>query len=313
MAGSRDNYDVSPSNIIEPNWETLPPEKHFEFEEHKEQLIKEAKAKFLANFKVDRNNKAVRQRATNLASLRPTSATPKVSNTNELQSLKAYIDEQRDQMQQIIGGVQNDYKRLVRAFDKSTIANFPSHEVELGENTRDSSTTCCHDHSQHIYGMSIDTYPRQSQPPTQIGDKFVDLRMSGPSARERGPSGPVAAGPIFRNELPRHAPEPPRTAQTLNYPVGPSAYSDGQSTYSDGQSAYNNERSDQLFKEDCYPNLHPSQLNFPSHHATYQHHNIASQTHGGEYFPARPRRPERNGQSYEPHRASSNVPQNSNQ
>jgi hypothetical protein len=50
--------------------------------------------KFLANFKVDRNNKVVRQQATDLASLRPTMDTPIVSNTNELQSLKSYIDEQ---------------------------------------------------------------------------------------------------------------------------------------------------------------------------------------------------------------------------
>jgi hypothetical protein len=50
-------------------------------------------------------------------------------------------------MQQIIGGMQNDYKSLVRVFDKSTITNFPSHEVELGENTRESSATGCHDQS----------------------------------------------------------------------------------------------------------------------------------------------------------------------
>jgi hypothetical protein len=34
-------------------------------------------------------------------------------------------------MQHIVGGIQKDYRRLVRAFDKSTAANFPSHEVEL--------------------------------------------------------------------------------------------------------------------------------------------------------------------------------------
>jgi hypothetical protein len=82
--------------------------------------------------------------------------------------------------------------------------------------------------------MSIDTYPGQPQRPTHISDKFADLCMSGPSAHERGPSGLVVVGPIF-DELPRHAPEPPRTTQTLNYPVRPSAYSDE-------QSAYNNER-----------------------------------------------------------------------
>jgi hypothetical protein len=145
MAGSRDNSNVSPSNIIEPTWETLSADKQHQFEEHKEQLIQEAKAKFLANFKVDRNNKVVRQRATDLASLLPTTTTPKVSDTNELQSLKNYIDEQRDQMQNIIGGMQKDYRTLVHAFDKSTVSNFPSHEVELGENTRNSSATSCHD------------------------------------------------------------------------------------------------------------------------------------------------------------------------
>jgi hypothetical protein len=36
-------------------------------------------------------------------------------------------------MQQIIGGMQNGYKRLVHAFDKSTFVNFPSREVESGE------------------------------------------------------------------------------------------------------------------------------------------------------------------------------------
>jgi hypothetical protein len=129
-------------------------------------------------------------------------------------------------------------------FDKSIVASFPSHEVELGENTRNLSATGCHDQLQPLYGMPIDTRPGQPQSPTHIGDKFVDLRMSGPSAHERGP-----AGPIFI-ELPRHAPEPQHTAQNLNYPVGPSAYSDGRSAYNHGrfghipgQSAYTAGRS----------------------------------------------------------------------
>jgi hypothetical protein len=76
MASSRDNSDVSPSNIIEPTWETLQADEQLQFEEHMEQLIQEVKAKFLANFKVDKNNKVIRQRATDLASLRPTMDTP---------------------------------------------------------------------------------------------------------------------------------------------------------------------------------------------------------------------------------------------
>jgi hypothetical protein len=261
-------------------------------------LIQEAKAKFLANFKVNRNKKVVRQRARDLASLRPTTTTPEVSDTNELQSLKNYIDEQREQMQNIIGGMQKYYRRLVRAFDKSTIANFPLHEVELEENTRDSSATGSHDQSQPLYGMPIDTYLGQPQLPTQIGDIFADLHMSRPSARERGPSRPAAAGPIF-NELPTHAPEPPRTAQTLNYPVERSAYSDGRSIYHNGcsgrmagqsthiveWSAYLTGRSDtEFFDEDCYPNPHPSRLNVPSYPIAHQHHNTTFQTHGVSTF-----------------------------
>jgi hypothetical protein len=60
-------------------------------------------------------------------------------------------------MQNIIGGMQKDYRTLVRAFDKSIVAKFPSHEVELGESMRNSSAIGCHDQSQPLYGMLIDT------------------------------------------------------------------------------------------------------------------------------------------------------------
>jgi hypothetical protein len=299
MAGSRDSSEVSPSNIIEPTWETLPADEQLQFEEHKEQMIQEAKAKFLANFKVDRNNKVVRHRATDPASLRPTPDIPNVSNTNELQSLKNYVDEQREQMQNIIGDMQNDYRRLARTFDKSSIASFPSHEVELGGNTRNTSTVGCHDQSQPLYGMPMDTYPGQPQ----IGSKSADLHMSGPSARERGPSGPATVGPIF-NEVPTHALEPPHMTQNPNYPVGRSAYNDGRSRYISGQSAH------ESFEEDYYLNPHPSQQHFPSHYAMHQP--INSRSRAQESFPAPPRRPERIDQTYEPYRANGNAPRSSN-
>jgi hypothetical protein len=161
-------------------------------------------------------------------------------------------------MQRIVGDIQNDHKRLVRALDKSTIANLPSHEVKLREYTRDSSATGCHDQSQPLYGMSIDMYPGQQQPPTHIGDKFADPRMSGPSTHERGLSGPAATDPIFRSELPRPAPKPPHTVQTLDNPFGSSVQTldnpFGQSEYNArrsghmaGQSAHVTGRSDTEF------------------------------------------------------------------
>jgi hypothetical protein len=325
MAGSKDSSEVSTSNVITPTWETLPAEEQLLFEERQEQLIREAKAKFLADFKVDRTN-VIRQRATDLASLRPTTITPNVSSTNELQSLKAYIDEQREQMQRIVGDIQKDHKRLMRAFDKSTITNLPSHEVKLREYTRNSSATGCHDQSQPLYGMPIDMYLGQQQPPTHIDDKFVDLRMSGLSTRERGPSEPAATDPIFRSELPRPAPKPPHTVQTLDNPFRSSAYDARQSKYDvgwsghiAGQSAHGAVRSAYLtgrsgtkfFEEDGYPTPYPFQLDSPSHHTIHQHHNIIYQNRESEYFSVS-RRPERNGQSYEPHRVCINASQNPN-
>ena len=40
--------------------------------------------------------------------------------------------------------MQNDYKRLARAFDKFVAAIFPLHEVESRDNTHDSSAADCH-------------------------------------------------------------------------------------------------------------------------------------------------------------------------
>jgi hypothetical protein len=105
---------------------------------------------------------------------------------------------------------------------------------ELREYTHNSSAICCHDQSQPLYGMLIDIYLEQQQPPTHIGDKFADLRVSGPSARERGPSMPAAVDPIFRSELPRPAPKPPHTVQTLDNPFRPFAYDARQSKYNVG-------------------------------------------------------------------------------
>jgi hypothetical protein len=125
--------------------------------------------------------------------------------------------------------------------------------------------------------------------------------------------GQRAVEPIFRSELPSPAPKPPHTVQTLDNPFRPSAYDARQSEYNVGRSAYLTGRSGtEFFENDGYPTPYPSQLDSPSHHTTHQHHNMIYQTHEGEYFPGS-KRPERNGQSYEPHRACINASQNPNQ
>jgi hypothetical protein len=153
----------------------------------------------------------------------------------------------------------------------------------------------------------MDTYPEQPQ----IDSRSADLHMPRPSARERGPSGPATVGPIF-NELPTHVPEPHHIAQNLNYPVGPSAYSDGWSAYNHGRSGYmSGQSTHEFFKEDCYLNPRPSQQHFPSHYAMHQPINTKSRAQ--ESFLAQPRRLERNNQSYESYRVNGNAPHSSNQ
>jgi hypothetical protein len=64
-------------------------------------------------------------------------------------------------MQQIIWGMQYDYKRLTHTFDKSTIANFPTHEVESEAQMHGSSAANWHDQPQPLYRMSMNTNSKQ--------------------------------------------------------------------------------------------------------------------------------------------------------
>jgi hypothetical protein len=214
--------------------------------------------------------------------------------------------------------MQSDYKRLARAFDKSAVANFP-HEVETGYNPRNSLAADWHDQSQTLYGMSIDTYPRQPQPPAHIRGKLADLRMTGPSR-------PAAVGPVFQTKLSKFAPEPSHPAQTLNDEFGLSTHSIVQSEYitrrsdhTTEKSACTTERSTCLTRQSYvehtkpndnyyYPSIHLSQPNLLLHPTTPQHRNMTSRHRGRILFA--PRRPERDDQLYELHRTSINAPQN---
>jgi hypothetical protein len=133
--------------------------------------------------------------------------------------------------------MEEDYKRLPRAFDKSDVTSFPSHEGKTRENTRDPSTANWHDQSQPLYGMSMDTYPGQPQLPAHIG------RKARPPAPECGLSGPAVVGPVFQTKLPKSALGPPHFTQTLIDYFRPSTYMVGQSEYITGLYGYMTEQS----------------------------------------------------------------------
>jgi hypothetical protein len=72
--------------------------------------------------------KLVWQKDCDLTSLRPTALAPNVSKFDDVHFLRVYVDEQREQLQQLIGGMQDDFKRMTHIFEKSVILNFPSHD-----------------------------------------------------------------------------------------------------------------------------------------------------------------------------------------
>jgi hypothetical protein len=222
---------------------------------------------------------------------------PKVNKTNEIHAIRSYIDEQREQMQQIIGGMQDDYKRLACAFDKSVVVNFPSHEVKTKENAHNSSAanwpwpipSTSWDVDEHVSWTTTASY-------TDWG-KSTDLRAAGPSAHEHGLSGLAAADPVFRTKPLKSALGPLYSMQTLKVTYRPSAYTAGQpgTDYAGRNVSFH------------HPSLCMSQPSFPLLPMARQHHSIAPMMCGDEHVFA-PRRLEKDDQPYEPPRASINAP-----
>jgi hypothetical protein len=83
MAGSKDQTEVSPSNIIKPTLESLSVEDQRRFENYikqrQAQEHEEAKEKYQAHFKVDRHHMIVQQMEIEITFLLPSSQNPNVS------------------------------------------------------------------------------------------------------------------------------------------------------------------------------------------------------------------------------------------
>jgi hypothetical protein len=79
-----------------------------------------------------------------LASLRPVALAPNVSKSDDVHTLRVFVDEQREQFQQLVEGMQNDFKRMTHVFEKFVAPNFPSHNIDA---TQDSSATNRHSQS----------------------------------------------------------------------------------------------------------------------------------------------------------------------
>jgi hypothetical protein len=105
-------------------------------------------------------------------------------------------------MQQILGGVQEDYTRLTRAFDKSIISSFPSHDVQTKDNLQDPSAANGYAQSQPLYGVLMNSYSEQSHPLPPIWEEQTPLCTTGQSRPESGRSGLVAVDSVPHDEPP---------------------------------------------------------------------------------------------------------------
>jgi hypothetical protein len=88
LVGSKDHTDISLDNILKPVVESLTTERQQQYEDY----IRQAKEKFLSQCTVDRHQKVVKHRETDVASLLSSLQVPNISKLDDIQSIKHYID-----------------------------------------------------------------------------------------------------------------------------------------------------------------------------------------------------------------------------
>lgn len=105
--GSKDPTNASLDNILSTNTESLSSNERRRYEDLMKQqddealrqrarMHEEAKEKFLSHFTIDRHQKIINQGEIKLDPLLPLLQNNNVSNSNDNQSIKHYIDQQRN-------------------------------------------------------------------------------------------------------------------------------------------------------------------------------------------------------------------------
>jgi hypothetical protein len=100
-------------------------------------------------------------------------------------------------MKQQIVGLEESIRKLTRTLEKYVAPSFPSYETSNRVFMSDASATNGDSQPQPLYGMPMDSYSGQIQPPPSLLGRSVPLNMVGPSELLPGPSGPYADCPAF--------------------------------------------------------------------------------------------------------------------
>jgi hypothetical protein len=88
MAGSKDHTDISPDNILKSTVESLTTDEQHQYEDY----MRQAKEKFLSQYTVDRHQKVITHGETDVVSLLSSLQVPNVSQPDDIQSIKQYVD-----------------------------------------------------------------------------------------------------------------------------------------------------------------------------------------------------------------------------
>jgi hypothetical protein len=188
MAGPKDHTDISPDNILQLAVESLTADEQQQYEDY----MRQAKEKFLSQYTVDHHQKVIKHGETNVASLLSSLQVPNVSKPDDIQSIKQYVDHQQNQMKQQIGGLEESIRKLTRTLEKSVAPSFPSYETSNRVFMPDVSATNGDSQSQPLYGMPMNSYSGQIQPPPSLLGRSAPLNTVGPSEPLPGPSDPYA-------------------------------------------------------------------------------------------------------------------------
>jgi hypothetical protein len=146
---------------------------------------------------VDRYQKVIKHGEIDVASLLSSLQVPNVSKPDDIQSIKYYVDQRQDQMKQQIVGLEESIRKLTRTLEKFVAPSFPSYETSNGVFMSDASATNGDLQPQPLYGMPMNSYPGQIQPPPSLIGRSATLDVVGPSELLPGPSGPYADHPAF--------------------------------------------------------------------------------------------------------------------
>jgi predicted transcriptional regulator len=188
MAGTKDHTDISPDNILKPAVESLTTNEQQQYEDY----MRQAKEKFLSQYTVDHHQKVIKHRETDVASLLSLLQVPNVSKSDDIQSIKQYVDHQQNQMKQQIGGLEESIRKLTRTLENSVAPSFPSYETSNRVFMSDVSAINEDSQPQPLYGMPMNSYSGQIQPLSFLLGRSAPLKTVGPSEPLPGPYDPYA-------------------------------------------------------------------------------------------------------------------------